>query len=68
MSKGLFMILIFSLVLWIPMDLVYCWFSGSQSFFAGNTHLVFIITILAGFMISAGLLMFGDWVWRHRAH
>jgi hypothetical protein len=68
MSKGLFMIFIFGLVLWIPLDLVYCWFSGSESFFTENTQFVFGITILAGFMIAVALLMVGDWVWRHVAH
>ena len=68
MSKGLFMIFIFGLVLWIPLDLVYCWFSGSESLFTENTQFVFGITILAGFMIAVALLMVGDWVRRHRTH
>ncbi len=68
MAKGLFMTCIFALVIWIPLDLVYCWFSGSPSLLAGNTHLVFAITSLAAFMVAVGLIMVGAWVWRHVGH
>ncbi len=68
MAKGLFMAFIFGLMLWVPLDLVYCWFSGSPSFFAYSSHFVFVITIMAGFLFAVGLIMVGDWVWRHMEH
>jgi len=68
MGKGLFMVLIIGLLVWVPLDILYCWFSGSPSFFADFTHLAFVSAILTSFFIAFGLMVMGEWVWRKTRH